>query len=139
MKKVEAPMALKIRKNLSPKPRTPCPLAKCMELIGGAWTVHVIWYLRAGPRRFNELRVDIPGISAKVLTTRLRELQVRGVVLREVQPTSPPSVEYRLTELGARLIPAIEAIVDVGHELKMTEEWRDDEKAAQRPTDSILA
>ncbi|WP_235975008.1 winged helix-turn-helix transcriptional regulator [Stappia albiluteola] len=89
-----------------------------MAIIGGAWTTNVIWSLRAGPRRFSELRIDIPPVSPKVLTTRLRELEQRGVIVREVKPTSPPSVEYSLTPLGARLVPAIEAIVDVGHKLK---------------------
>lgn len=111
-------MALKMRKNRSPAPPEGCPLTACMAVIGGAWTPNVIWSLRAGPRRFSELRQDIPPISPKVLTTRLRELEARGVVARAVLPTSPPSVEYRLTELGARLVPAIEAIVEVGHELK---------------------
>lgn len=89
-----------------------------MAVIGGAWTVNVIWYLRAGPRRFSELRLDIPPISPKVLTTRLRELEERGVVSRQVKPTSPPSVEYSLTELGQELVPAIEGIVKVGEKLK---------------------
>ena len=111
-------MALKLRKNKSPDPPLSCPLTECMEIIGGAWTVNVIWYLRAGPRRFSELRVDIPPISPKVLTARLRELEERGVVHREVKPTSPPSVEYSLTDLGHELIPAIEAIVLVGEKLK---------------------
>ena len=82
-------MALKIRKNHSPAPPHDCPLTECMGIIGGAWTVNVVWCLRAGARRFNELRVDIPPISAKVLTTRLRELEERGLVTREVKPTSP--------------------------------------------------
>ncbi|MEM9067207.1 MAG: helix-turn-helix domain-containing protein [Myxococcota bacterium] len=111
-------MALKQRKNRSPKPPEPCALTECMAIIGGAWTPNVIWHLRSGARRFGELRKDIPPISAKVLTTRLRELELRGVVHREVRPTSPPSVEYSLTELGAELVPAIEAIVEVGHKLK---------------------
>jgi DNA-binding HxlR family transcriptional regulator len=89
-----------------------------MAVIGGAWTVNVIWYLRAGPRRFSELRLDIPPISPKVLTTRLRELEERGVVYRQVKPTSPPSVEYSLTDLGQELVPAIEGIVKVGQKLK---------------------
>ncbi len=89
-----------------------------MAIIGGAWTTNVVWSLRAGPRRFSELRSDIPPISAKVLTTRLRELEERGLVLRSVKPTSPPSVEYTLTEIGAELVPAIEGIVAVGHKLK---------------------
>ncbi len=111
-------MALKIRKNRSPEPPNECPLSKCMEVLRGVWTPNIIWYLSGGPRRFNELRVDIPKISAKVLTTRLRDLEAKGVVSREVKPTSPPSVEYSLTDLGRELVPAINAIADVGHKLK---------------------
>ena len=111
-------MALKIRKNRSPEPPNECPLSKCMEVLKGVWTPNIIWYLSGGPRRFNELRVDIPRISAKVLTTRLRDLEAKGVIRREVKPTSPPSVEYSLTDLGQQLVPAINAIADVGHKLK---------------------
>ena len=111
-------MPLKVRKNKSTSPPQPCMLTHCMAVISGAWAVNVIWSLRAGPRRFNELRGDIPPISAKVLSARLSELQQRGVLRRDVQPTSPPSVEYALTELGAELVPALEAIVQVGHRLK---------------------
>lgn len=93
-------------------------LTECMAVISGAWATNVIWSLRAGPRRFNELRVDIPPISAKVLSARLSELEERGVLIRQVRPTSPPSVEYELTPLGAELVPALEAIVKVGHRLK---------------------
>ena len=111
-------MGLKVRRNQSPEPPEPCMLTECMAVIAGAWAPNVIWCLRAGPRRFNELRVDIPPISAKVLSTRLSELQSRGVLERHVRPTSPPSVEYELTELGRELIPALDAIVQVGHKLK---------------------
>ncbi|WP_342634458.1 helix-turn-helix domain-containing protein [Phyllobacterium salinisoli] len=75
-------------------------------------------FLRAGPRRFNELRLDIPPISAKVLSQRLRELESRGVITRTIQPTTPPSVEYALTPLGQELVPALDAIVEVGYKLK---------------------
>src|SRR5262245_30726982 len=95
-----------------------CPLTTCMRLLGGAWTPNVLWYLRETPRRFSELKSDLQGVSAKTLSGRLRKLEHDGVVLRTVKPTSPPTVEYRLTPLGARLIPAIEAIVEVGDELK---------------------
>jgi DNA-binding HxlR family transcriptional regulator len=111
-------MTLKVRKNLSPAPPNECPLSKCMEVLKGAWTPNVIWNLSGGPRRFSELRVDIPKVSAKVLTARLRDLAAKGVVRREVKPTSPPSVEYSLTDLGRQLVPAINAIADVGHKLK---------------------
>ena len=114
-------MGLKVTKNKSPTPRPECPLTECMSIIGGAWTPNVIWSLSGGPRRFNELRIDIPPISAKVLTVRLRELEKKGVIDRVVKPTSPPSVEYSLTKHGRQLIPAISAIVDVGHQLKKNE------------------
>lgn len=111
-------MALKMRKNNSPALPETCPLLECMAIIGGAWTPNIIWYLRAGPRRFSELRQDIPQISPKVLSTRLRELEACGVIDRDVKPTSPPSVEYALNDLGQKLVPAIEAIAAVGEELK---------------------
>lgn len=111
-------MALKMRKNRSPDPPGSCPLTQCLSVIGGAWTPNVLWYLSGGARRFSELKADIPGISSKVLTARLRELERRGVVHRTVFPTSPPSVEYALSEHGRMLIPAIEAIAMVGKELK---------------------
>jgi DNA-binding HxlR family transcriptional regulator len=112
-------MALPLRKNKVPKPPEACPLTECMQLLGGAWTPNLIWYLSGGPRRFGELRHDIPAISAKVLTTRLRTLADKGVVTRRVLATSPPSVEYALTSLGEELIPAITTIIRVGHRLKL--------------------
>jgi DNA-binding HxlR family transcriptional regulator len=85
-----------------------------MKFLRGAWTPNIIWYLIGGPRRFSELRADIPLISAKVLSARLKELEAIGIIVRTVQPTSPPSVEYSLTDLGHELVPAIEAIASVG-------------------------
>ncbi|MGD8325961.1 MAG: helix-turn-helix domain-containing protein [Sphingomonadales bacterium] len=107
-----------MRKNKARPLYPDCPLTECMGIIGGAWTANVIWSLSAGPRRFSELRTDIPKVSPKVLTTRLRELESSGVITREVKPTSPPSVEYQLTALGEELLPAIDALVEVGHKLK---------------------
>lgn len=113
-------MPLRVRKNkVQPPPL--CPLSECMQLLRGAWAPNVIWYLSEQPRRFGELRMDIPRISARVLSARLRELEAKGVVERSVAPTSPPSVEYQLTELGRELVPAIGAIVAVGRKLKARE------------------
>ena len=89
-----------------------------MALLGGAWTPNIVWYLREGPRRFNELRGDIEGVSGKVLSARLGRLTADGIVTRTVKPTAPPSVEYELTALGRELLPAVDAIVEVGHRLK---------------------
>lgn len=94
-----------------------CPLNRVMDLLSGAWAPHVVWYLGAQPRRFGELRIDIPAISARVLSQRLRELEAKRVVTRTVMPTSPPSAEYALTELGRELVPALAAIAAVGTKL----------------------
>lgn len=111
-------MAVRIRKNRAAPMPPSCPLTECMRLLRGAWAPNVIWYLSAQPRRFGELRLDIPRVSARVLSARLRELVRNGVISRRVMPTSPPSVEYALTELGRELVPAIAAIVEVGRKLK---------------------
>ena len=110
-------MPHKVRKSKAPPPPPGCPMGTCMTLLRGAWTPNVIWQLSGGPRRFGELYKDIPGISPKMLTARLRELVTKGVVIREVTPTSPPSVEYTLSELGQELIPVIDTIVRVGTRL----------------------
>jgi len=106
------------RKNRVVKPPEHCPLGQCLSIIGGAWTPNIIWYLSSQSRRFSELKDDLQGISPKVLTQRLRKLENEGIVNRKVMPTSPPTVEYSLTELGTELKPAIEAIVAVGEKLK---------------------
>ena len=89
-----------------------------MAMLRGAWAPNVIWYLSGGPRRFGELRHDIPRISARVLSARLRELESRGIVVRRLIDSSPPSAEYDLTELGRELIPAIKSIAAVGTKLE---------------------
>lgn len=124
-------MPLKVRKN----PATPpvdidrrqrgkgavvteeCPLNRSMALLGGAWATHVIYFLSARSRRFGELRIDIPNVSARVLSQRLRELEARGVISHTLTPTTPPSAEYTLTDLGRELIPIVQAIADVGRRL----------------------
>jgi DNA-binding HxlR family transcriptional regulator len=111
-------MALKLRRSKALPPPPGCPMAACMAVLGGAWTTSVIWKLSGDPRRFGEIFRDIPGISPKMLTARLRELEDKGVVVREVVPTSPPSVEYSLSPLGRELIPVIDAIVRVGTQLR---------------------
>ena len=110
-------MGLKVRKSRVARPPM-CALTQCMALLRGAWAPNVVWHLREGARRFGELRVDIPLVSAKVLSARLRELEERGLIERRLLATSPPSAEYALTDLGRDLIPAIEAIVRVGRKLK---------------------
>jgi DNA-binding HxlR family transcriptional regulator len=109
-------MGLPVRKSkVAPPPA--CPLTESLALLRGAWAPNVVWYLSAEPRRFGELRHDIPRISARVLSARLRELESRGLVTRRVLKTSPPSAEYALTSLGHELLPAIKALASVGQRL----------------------
>jgi DNA-binding HxlR family transcriptional regulator len=90
-----------------------------MKLIAGAWTADVIWYLREGERCFTELQHDLRGISAKVLTARLRKLERDGVVARIGRATSPPTVWYDLTPLGRELCDALFVVVGIGERLKV--------------------
>lgn len=115
-------MVLRMRTKVKALPG--CPMSRCMALLGGCWTPEVLWSLSDGPRRFSELRRDIPAISAKVLTGRLRDLEERGVLARHVMPTSPPTVEYELTSLGQELLPAIRSIVEVGSRLLLRDSPR---------------
>jgi DNA-binding HxlR family transcriptional regulator len=89
-----------------------------MKLIGSAWTADVIWYLREGERCFTELQTDLNGVSAKVLTTRLRTLQREGVLERVTRSTSPPTVWYTLTPLGQELRRALVEVVEIAQRLR---------------------
>lgn len=114
-------MGLPLRKSTVGALMPACPLTETLALLRGAWAPNVIWCLSAEPRRFGELRHDMPRISARVLSTRLRELEARGLVTRCPLRTSPPSAEYALTPLGRELLPAIEALASVGRIL--VREW----------------
>ena len=123
-------MGLPVRKSQVTTPPPACPLTESLKLLRGAWAPNVIWYLSAAPRRFGELRHDIPRISARVLSARLRELEARGMVSRHLLDTSPPSAEYALTALGRELLPAIHALAGVG--LKLIAQWSVAEPANAR-------
>ena len=88
-----------------------CPrYHRAVELIGKRWTGASVRTLAGGPRRFNELLGAVPGISDRLLTERLRELESEGIVRREVRPDSPIRVTYDLTESGRDLGPALDEI-----------------------------
>ncbi|WEN13544.1 helix-turn-helix domain-containing protein [Rhodanobacter sp. AS-Z3] len=124
-------MGLPVRKSQVVTPPPACPLTESLNLLRGAWAPNVIWYLSAAPRRFGELRHDIPRISARVLSARLRELEARGMVTRQLLDTSPPSAEYALTELGRELLPAIHALAGVGQ--KLLAQWGANDAGIEKP------
>jgi DNA-binding HxlR family transcriptional regulator len=81
-----------------------------LQRVGDKWTILVVQRLGAGPRRFNELRNEVGGISQKMLTTTLRGLERDGFVTRTVFPTIPPRVDYELTDLGRELLVPVHAL-----------------------------
>ena len=109
---------VKRRKSKVRPPPSECPLSQCMHLLGGAWTAQVIWYLREGERCFTELQTDLLGVSAKMLTNRLRQLEREGIIERLSRPTSPPTVWYALTTVGQQLCEALTNVVNIAQGLK---------------------
>lgn len=91
-----------------------CALDVTMELVGGKWKTIVLWYLRTDKKRFSELRRLIPGITEKMLSMQLRQLEQDGFVRRTVYPEVPPRVEYALTAHGRTLLPLLEEIAAWG-------------------------
>lgn len=91
-----------------------CAMDLTMSFIGGKWKAVVLWYLKSGRKRFGELRKHVPGISEKMLSLQLRELEKDGIVKRTVFPEVPPRVEYELTAEGKTLAPALDAIAEWG-------------------------
>ena len=81
-----------------------CPVRNVLAQIGDKWSLLVITHLRFGSHRFSELLGALPDISQRMLTQTLRKLEREGLVLRTVTPTTPPRVDYELTELGESLI-----------------------------------
>ena len=95
--------------------RAACPVDSLMPRLGDKWTIHVMAMLQqAGEKgmRFSALKNGIEDISQKMLTVTLRALERDGLVTRTVYPQVPPRVEYRLTELGATLLPAMHSLMN---------------------------
>ena len=87
-----------------------CPVATTVQLIGSKWKLLILRNLLVRPWRFNELRASLPGISQKVLTNSLREMEADGIVIRTVYPEVPPRVEYSLSELGETMRPVLDSM-----------------------------
>lgn len=91
-----------------------CPVETTLMLIGDKWKVLILRDLLPGTKRFGELKKSIGGVSQKVLTAQLREMETDGLVRRTVYPEVPPRVEYTLTALGRSLKPILDAMWDWG-------------------------
>jgi DNA-binding HxlR family transcriptional regulator len=84
-----------------------CPTELAMEVVGGKWKLVIVEHLDAGTLRFGELQRSLPGITARMLTRQLRELEADGLVHRTVHAEVPPKVEYSLSDRGRTLVPII--------------------------------
>ena len=91
-----------------------CPVEATLELIGGKWKGLVLYHLLQGTMRFSELRRKVPGVTQRMLTRQLRELESAGLILRTVYAEVPPRVEYVLTVEGESLRPVILALREWG-------------------------
>lgn len=88
-----------------------CPVRNVLDQLGDKWSVLIITALAHRPYRFGELKREIGDISQRMLTQTLRDLQADGLIEREVFPTSPPSVEYRLSPMGRSFLVPLKAMV----------------------------
>jgi DNA-binding HxlR family transcriptional regulator len=95
-----------------------CPVETTLDVIGGKWKGILLYHLIDGKKRFNEFRKLYPGITQRMLTLQLRELERDGVIHREVYKEVPPKVEYSLTEFGRTLEPIILLMKDWGEKNK---------------------
>ena len=100
------------------KPLTDCPVEYTATLISNKWKIIILRDLLTGTERYNELLRSVVGISAKVLSENLRDLEMAEIVIRKVYPEIPPRVEYSLTEKGEDLKEVINAMRNYGLKYK---------------------
>ena len=95
-----------------------CPVGTTLTLISDRWKVLILRDLFTGTKRFGELKKSLSGISQKVLTANLRDMEQNGLLTRKAYPEVPPRVEYTLTETGESLKPILSAMFDWGMDYK---------------------
>jgi DNA-binding HxlR family transcriptional regulator len=89
-----------------------CKIRQVTDRIGDRWTLPVIYQLGSTTKRFTELRRALPGISQRMLTATLRDLERDGLVSRTVHAVVPPKVEYRITPMGQSLTQAVSVLLN---------------------------
>lgn len=101
-----------------------CPVKTSLNILGGKWKGVIIYHLMPGKKRFNELQRKINGITHKVLTLQLRELEADNIIKRTIYAEVPPKVEYELTEFGMTVKPIINCLYEWGQLILDNEESR---------------
>jgi DNA-binding HxlR family transcriptional regulator len=90
----------------------PCPIERGMRIIGGKWKGSILWHLKDGPVRFNDLSRQLGGASKKMVDQRLKEMEANGLVTREVISTRPIAVAYEITPFGRSALGILEQLKD---------------------------
>ena len=85
-----------------------CPVEVTIGIVGGKWKCLILWHLHQGKMRFKELERIVPGVSQKMLTQQLKEMENDGLLTKKAYPEVPPRVEYELTGRGHSLFPILE-------------------------------
>ncbi len=98
------------RKSVKEACAEPCPIEQGMRILGGKWTGSILWHLKDGPVRFNDLARMIGGASKKMIAERLRQLEAQGLIRREVTSGSPIGVEYTITPFGATALDCLDQL-----------------------------
>ena len=93
-----------------------CPVGATLSVMGGKWKPLILWEIHNEPRRFTYIKHAIEGITQKMLTQQLRELEADGLIARQVYDEMPLRVEYSLTPLGKTLFPVLAAMAKWGYE-----------------------
>jgi DNA-binding HxlR family transcriptional regulator len=105
-----------------------CPMDYILRMLMGPWTTYIVYNLRTyGPQRFGELKRRVAGISAKMLTERLRTLEGAGLIKRDYEATIPPKVTYSLTPRGHELDVVLESLAEVAIR------WQAEDRAGKKP------
>lgn len=112
-----------------------CAVTTTVNVIGGKWKTVALYHLIGQPRRFSELQRKMPGVTQRMLTLQLRELETDGLVHREVYPQVPPKVEYSLTELGRTLEPIVRAMLSWG---ETYQDWETAQLEGSTESGSVL-
>jgi DNA-binding HxlR family transcriptional regulator len=93
-----------------------CSLRDVLDIIGGKWSMPIIYILSKGKMRFKEIERSVEGINTRMLVKELKNMEVNGIITRAVFATVPPTVEYTLTQKGEKLLPSIVSLHKWGQE-----------------------
>ncbi|NDA61458.1 MAG: transcriptional regulator [Chitinophagia bacterium] len=105
-----------MQKKIIKKSQKDCSIKDILDIIGGKWSMPIIYNLSKGKLRFKEIERTVTGINTRMLVKELKNLELNGIISRTVFATVPPTVEYALTSKGKKLLPSIHSLYKWGQE-----------------------